>query len=65
MVLAMLTYFPMAKKEDPEKIVSFLKGLLKVSFYLIPVHHVPPSRHIVSPAVLVLQIVGMLPYIKT
>jgi hypothetical protein len=50
----MLTYFSMAKKEDPEKIESFLEALLKVSFYLIPVHHIPPSRHIVSPAVLVL-----------
>src|SRR5215211_386605 len=52
-------------KEIQKRIESLLEGLLKASFYFIPVDHIPPSRHIVCPAVLVLEIVGMFPYIKT
>jgi hypothetical protein len=41
-----------------------LEGLLKPSFYIIPVEHIPPSRYIVCAAVLVLEIVSMFPYVK-
>jgi hypothetical protein len=60
------TYFKVVKKGTKKnKESSLLEGLLKVSFYFIPVDHIPPSCHIVCPAVLVLKIIGMFPYVKT
>ena len=56
-----------SSKKDTKKDIesSPLEGLLKVSLYLIPVDHIPPSCNVVRPAVLVLEIVGMFPYVKT
>src|ERR671915_981680 len=56
--------FKMAKKIQ-KRGELLLKGLLKVSFYFVPVNHIPPSRYIVRSAVLVLEIKGMFPYVKT
>src|SRR5579862_8236508 len=39
---------------------SFLEPL----GYKLPIHHVPPRADVVRTSVLVLQVVGMLPYIK-
>jgi hypothetical protein len=59
-------YFKRAKKDIKKGRVGLLsEGLLKVSFYFIPVDHVPPSRYIVRSAVLVLEIISMFPYVKT
>src|ERR1700680_3268883 len=40
-------------------------ALLEAAGTLVPVDHVPPGREIVGAAVLVLEIVGMLPHIIT
>src|SRR6266511_75961 len=52
------------KKRRIRKGELLLEGLLKPSFYIIPVDHVPPSCYIVCAAVLVLEIVSMFPYDK-
>src|SRR5687767_835099 len=52
-------------KKNIKKGRLLLKGLLEVSFYPLPVNHIPPSRYIVRSAVLVLEIIGMFPYVKT
>src|ERR687895_1207761 len=56
----------MAKKNIKKGRLGLLsEGLLKVIFYVIPVDHIPPSRYIVCSAVLVLEIISVLPYVKT
>ena len=64
-LLLLYIWSKQAKKRKQKRGGLPLEGLLKVSFYLIPVDHIPPSRYIIRSAVLVFEIVGMFPYIKT
>src|SRR3954471_8847293 len=40
-----------------------LLGVVEPLTPLGPIHHVPPRRHVVGPAVLVLQVVRVLPHV--
>ena len=51
-------------KTEEKGLELLLEGLLKSSFHVIPVDHVPPGCYIVCAAVLVLEIVSMFPYVK-
>mmetsp|Transcript_31191 Transcript_31191/g.68356 ORF Transcript_31191/g.68356 Transcript_31191/m.68356 type:complete len:224 (-) Transcript_31191:387-1058(-) len=42
-----------------------LQSSLVPGIHLVPVHHIPPSRNVLWSTVLVLQVVGMLPDIKS
>src|SRR5207245_7636537 len=43
---------------------SLLPRCLVPLSHLRPVDHVPPRRHVIRPAVLVLEVVGVLPHIE-
>src|SRR5579875_81416 len=47
----------------PGKIVLVLLGLLETLVDLFPIHHVPPGRKVLGAAIVVLQVVGVLPYV--
>src|SRR5579883_1275104 len=57
----------MKKKGAPfsrSALSSLSLNLLQLLIYFVPVHHVPPGRNVFGPAVLIFQIVRVLPDVE-